>query len=396
MLLLTRLRFSGFRSYPGILGGPLLNELPLRPLTLLIGRNGSGKSQALRLLHQALAGLGEPTASLLPSQSGDRVFALSPEDNFHFRSPAHPLSVDLGWSLNGVTGSLEFGLAAPSPLNATSTITVLNWRLTQGDHNCEGMDENLPWDQEPWKGIRSELSELWNGSTALVGNRSPIQRAYSLPQQGSALLGLRGERCAEWLFRSPALQEHVRTWLQENLPPTKLELESSRGELRLFEGAGDSQLNLAEAPEGVHQILPVATLLFARSMDADAFIDTIEQPELHLHDAMHGALGDLLLDAAGLRSADEGCDHGQRLMVETHSEGLLLRIRRRIAEGKINAKHIGLAFVDRDERKSHLREIALSAEGDPAWWPDNIFLERLREAQAISIAIRSRRNTHAV
>jgi len=343
-----------------------------------------------------LAGLSQATGLLLPDQVGARVFARSPEDNFHFRSPAHPLFIGLNWTLNGATGSLDITFAGPSPLNPTNSITVLSWRLVQGDERTEGTDENLPWAVDPWSAVKAALSSIWGGAIALAGNRASIERTYPVPQGSSAPLGPRGERSAEWLLRSPALLATVRAWLLENLPPMRLEIDASNGELRLLDGAGESQLNLAEAAEGVHQILPVATLLCGRALEGGAFVDTVEQPELHLHDAMHGALGDLLLRAAGLISVDDRCDHGQRLVVETHSEGLLLRIRRRIAERRVSARHISLAFVDRDERGSRLRGIELSADGEPNWWPDNIFLERLREAQAISVAVRNQRKTNAV
>lgn len=396
MLLLTRLRFSGFRSYPGNLSGLHSNMLPLRALTLLIGRNNAGKSQVLRLLHQLLAGLSQATGLLLTGQSDDRVFSRSLEDNFHFRSPAHPLFIQLSWELDGVAGSLDITFAGPSPLDPEPSITVLSWQLAQGDQHQEGTDQVLPWEAEPWSTVRAALCELWRDSIALSGNRASIQRTYPIPQGSRAPLGQRGERSAEWLFRSPELLARVRGWLRENLPPIRVEIDTSGGELRLIDGAGDSQLNLAEAAEGIHQLLPIATLLCARAMEKNIFVDTVEQPELHLHDAMHGALGDLLLDAAGLHSGAKYRDQGRRIVVETHSEGLLLRIRRRIAEGKISAEHIGLAFVDRDDRGSRLREIKLSANGEPEWWPDNFFLERLREVQAISVAIRNRSNADAV
>ena len=105
---------------------------------------------------------------------------------------------------------------------------------------------------------------------------------------------------------------------------------------------------------------------------------------------MHGARADLFLEAAGLGTSAPVKDVGQRLLVETHSEGVLLRVRRRIAEGKVNPDDVGLCYVDRDDRGSTLRPIKIDHKGDLSWWPYGVFLERLEDAKAIAVARRSR------
>jgi predicted ATPase len=52
----------------------------------------------------------------------------------------------------------------------------------------------------------------------------------------------------------------------------------------------------------------------------------VQQPELHLHPALQAALGDVLIDAIET-------DPKSTLIVETHSEHLVLRLLRRIREG---------------------------------------------------------------
>lgn len=93
--------------------------------------------------------------------------------------------------------------------------------------------------------------------------------------------------------------------------------------------------NLADVGFGVSQVLPIiATLATARQHTTVL----IEQPELHLHPEAQGKLADVLHSLAVARNL--------RLVIETHSEHLLLRLQRRIAEQKMRSADLALYFVD--------------------------------------------------
>lgn len=391
MVCLKELRFSGYRSFPGPLFEESRNLLSVAPLTLVIGRNGAGKSQVLRLLHQIIAGLAGVPGPWLPNQSGPYTFATNVEDNFYFRSPAHPLKVYLSWEFRGHPGSLDATFVAPQPAETEKRVTLLQFTLMQGAERVEGEDSSVPWNRSPWAELRAAFVALWRGSTALGGTRGRIERSYPIPQGRRERMHASGEGAAEWLYHSERLRLATRDWVSTPLTPLRLDLDSSGGELRLLDRSGPNQVNLSDAAEGVQQLLPVITLLQSRCLEPISGVDCIEQPELHLHDAVHGDVGDLLLRAAGILPTQPGAklrpDGGYRLLVETHSEGLLLRVRRRIAEGEVDPAHVALAFVEREGVQSHLRPIPLDRDGQPTWWPEGVFLERYREVQAINRAI---------
>src|SRR5262249_24262657 len=72
---------------------------------------------------------------------------------------------------------------------------------------------------------------------------------------------------------------------------------------------------------GISQVLPVLVTAYAAKQEMIA----IEQPEIHLHPALQSDLGDVLIESAlGER--------GNRLLIETHSEHIILRIMRRMRE----------------------------------------------------------------
>ena len=108
----------------------------------------------------------------------------------------------------------------------------------------------------------------------------------------------------------------------------------------------------------------------------------IQQPELHLHPALQAAIGDVFI---------EGSESGNQLLVETHSEYLLLRILRRIRqthqesvispELKLNSQDVCvLYFQPVAGGVTKVRRLRISEGGEfMDRWPDGFFPERDRE-----------------
>ena len=68
----------------------------------------------------------------------------------------------------------------------------------------------------------------------------------------------------------------------------------------------------------------------------------VEQPETHLHPRLQARLADLFIEAT-----QEG-GRGNQMIVETHSEHLMLRIQRRIREGSLNPSQVSVVYIDQD------------------------------------------------
>jgi len=111
---------------------------------------------------------------------------------------------------------------------------------------------------------------------------------------------------------SPELNGHA---LREESSPYTVELDENDG--------ADFGFHLIDMGYGTSQVLPI--LVRCVQAEAGEFI-LIEQPELHLHPRAQAQLGDLLVETAR---------RGVRLLIETHSEHLLLRLRRWVAETSI-------------------------------------------------------------
>ena len=130
---------------------------------------------------------------------------------------------------------------------------------------------------------------------------------------------------------------------------------------------------------GVSQVLPVLVSAYASSGKLLA----IEQPEIHLHPALQAELGDVFLESA------LGGD-GNTLVIESHSEHLLLRIMRRMRETsarklpdgipEVRPEDVMVLFVEPDGEQSLIREMPLNERGELVKaWPGGFFEEGLRE-----------------
>jgi predicted ATPase len=83
-----------------------------------------------------------------------------------------------------------------------------------------------------------------------------------------------------------------------------------------------------------------------------------------------------------------------RFLIETHSETLLLRLRRRIAEG-LDPATVAVYFVDRVAGVSVARRIHIDADGNLDYWPTGVFSEDFEETRKLALAQRERRSADA-
>ncbi|WP_326565911.1 DUF3696 domain-containing protein [Amycolatopsis rhabdoformis] len=140
------------------------------------------------------------------------------------------------------------------------------------------------------------------------------------------------------------------------------------------------RVNLADTGTGIAQALPI---FVQRALDGyysatHNVLELVEQPELHLHPAAHGALADLYISAI--------TDTKTRFVIETHSETFLLRLRRRIAEGEVDAADVAIYFVDNANGRGSTRRIRVDETGNLDYWPEGVFSEDYHEARKLALA----------
>ena len=210
-------------------------------------------------------------------------------------------------------------------------------------------------------------------------------------------VGRRGERTIDAILAATAgnvqrnlrskarlrpFQEMIAWWLKE------LGLISSFKVTEVAPGAGLYRAMVkrdAESPEtsitdvgfGVSQVLPVLVLLYY----APAYSTVVlEQPEIYLHPAVQSALADLIITIVQ--------DRRIQVILESHSEHLLQRLLRRIAEGKnspypaISPEDVKLFFCRSVKGVSRLDELKLNLFGSIENWPRDFFGDQFGEIAA--------------
>jgi predicted ATPase len=131
---------------------------------------------------------------------------------------------------------------------------------------------------------------------------------------------------------------------------------------------------------GASQLLPVVTVVLDAPPNS---IVLLEQPELHLHPSVQSRLGDFLLVAR-----PDVC-----IIVETHSEYLITRIRRWVAEQRVLRSDVHILFAEPLEDGTEVRELRMSELGNLDDWPVGFFDSQDNEARAIVRAIANRRTS---
>ena len=84
-----------------------------------------------------------------------------------------------------------------------------------------------------------------------------------------------------------------------------------------------------------------------------------------------------------------------QIIVESHSEHLLRRLQRRIAEEDIPQSDLGVYFCKNDGTESKLTTLELDPYGNIKNWPEHFFGDEFGEMAAMTEAAIERRATDA-
>lgn len=129
--------------------------------------------------------------------------------------------------------------------------------------------------------------------------------------------------------------------------------------------------NLIDVGYGVSQAIPVVFELLRR-VPQQMFL--VQQPEVHLHPEAQAALGSLI--------AAEANRVPGYIIIETHSDYLIDRIRRLIREGVVSRDDVSLLYFDRVRDFSRIEEIGLDERGEVVSAPDRYRAFFLKEQLA--------------
>jgi len=209
--------------------------------------------------------------------------------------------------------------------------------------------------------VKSEFTE--NKINYVSPLRAHPKRYYMLDKAkvNYTLDTLDGDAIADVLKENSTLKAKVNNWLTNfNLSVNVEEFKEVVHHLKVKQN--NLNLDITDVGFGISQVLPVIIQGFLSGPDSTTII---EQPEIHLHPKMQAEMADLFIDII-LNSK------GKKLIIETHSEYLLKRLRRRISEGKIDSEDVAIClfYPQTDKRGGNIEVLKIQDKGFFEWPED--------------------------
>ncbi len=389
--MITRLRAQNFKSWKDT------GDLRIAPLTGLFGTNSSGKTsilQVLLILKQSVESL-DPRRVLYLGDERSLIDLGTFSDVIHEHDTNLQLKFSLSWEELGGDARLDVAFSADnSRLRLSEFVCTLGDDVLRVKEGTEGFSftqndgpeiaTGSPWGfhssppSDPTFSLRLCL-ELVNylGPLRQRSRRAPYIWSGNTPSDvgpdggefAQALLAtLSGQRTVQSVADSLKRMKLIEKFRIEPIEPT-----SRYYEIRLRKTQSSAEVLLPNVGFGVSQVLPVLVLCYYA---AEGSTLIIEQPELHLHPAAQSELADVLIDVVKNRR--------MQIIVESHSEHLLRRLQRRIAEGDFAAHHAALYFCEMDNGASKITPLEINEEGFIKNWPKDFFGDEMGELAAIT------------
>lgn len=240
------------------------------------------------------------------------------------------------------------------------------------------------------------FEEMFNSVFYLGPLREYPQRNYPWSGQQPQDVGRRGELAIAAILASrekrtikigkgkrptKTLEERVAQWMRDldlihdfSVHPIAENRKSYEVRLRLT--AHSPEVLITDVGFGVSQILPVIVLCYYAPEGSTIIL---EQPEIHLHPHVQAGLADIFIDAIHTRNI--------QIILESHSEHLLRRLQRRIAEGALSPEQAALYFCTTNRQgASQLQPLQLDQYGNITNWPENFFGDEFGEIAAMQEA----------
>jgi predicted ATPase len=442
--MLIKLRIKNFKCFEDT------GEMEIRPLTVFVGPNSSGKSSIMQFL----------LALRQTVESPDIQVAFAPNDSW-VRLGSYPDFIFRHEWQRELEAMLEFTENLPAPVRSSKQPRKLRlkvrWRYNKKTTQIQLEESQLVFNDgefsqflmrkagryEATLKIASEDGKEWryealpvhfyNFAARIKKGEKPIdlpqrvprhpmvfivgeivasemrrlfylgplrefpQRSYVISGQAPSDVGVRGERSAEVLWfasrtkrQRQQMLKNINRWVKEFGIAKEVKLQrlgrSNQYQVLFVDAATNLPVNIADVGFGASQLLPIIVQGFYAPPGS---VLLIEQPEIHLHPRAQATLGDLLMEVV------KGGD--RQIIVETHSEHLLARIQRRIAEQKFSHEQVAIYYFEPTTEGAKIHRLELDEYGQLAEpIPEGFFEEGWREALAQIVAIGKRKEAEKV
>jgi predicted ATPase len=411
----TKLQLTNFKAWDNT------GLIDLKPVTMLLGTNSSGKSsliQSLLLLKQTVQ---SPDRSIHLNLGGDEINDLFNFGNFenvlrHGTPDPRRFSVNFHFQTPSRTRIREGEFFCSYGKNAAGGVAIQEWHLKTANRQFKSIRRekgaySIMVDDEPQpRGKGRHLSPersigLSAEATLVLGQdwtiledlslsirreleniiylgplRRKPERDYVWNKSKPGQVESDGHRAIDVLLASAQMKDEdqnriiqgVSEWLVRMKVAEKLEVKqlghSTRYELVVHRDGVEA--NLRDVGIGISQVLPVLTIAYFAPSGSTIML---EEPEIHLHPLAQSVLAELFVEVSQKRQV--------QFIVETHSEHLFRRMQTLIAKQSISPNDAAMYFVERQGNTAHMRPLELDDFGRVQNWPEGFFGDALGETR---------------
>ncbi|WP_159786645.1 DUF3696 domain-containing protein [Sodalinema gerasimenkoae] len=400
---LKYIEFANYKSFSE------RQKIELKPITLLIGKNSSGKSSICKLftlLENSLSGeIDEPL--LLKNKE---VELGEDFNNLFFGNNPAGISLNLKVSFENNI-ELEINL-----LKADSRygLQILSWSYKngmtdvdidlklQGKNYIDQKTQNLyeckfkgfipvkivekKFQKDLLKEInlpKMDIDVDYIGPFRIL----PDRYFYLTGQTNFQNTGVTGKNAYPMLgvskLQDTSLHKEVGGWYRDSFDGWELQVDDTHKKplIQILLSKNNTNINITDVGQGMHQVLPLVVRAHVNNKENSLIV--VEQPELHLHPIAHGDIAELFAKSAK--------KNNQVFIIETHSENVLLRLRKLVVENDFGFTSDDLVIYwieDAELKGKELRKITVDEQGVLDDWPQGVFNESMKEILEMQKAIR--------
>ena len=395
--MITELRSQNFKSWQDT------SKLQFAPLTGLFGANSSGKTSILQVLLMLKQTVERPSDWNEPLYFGNEE-SLVNLGNFgtviHKHKQDLSLDISVSWKSSTVADInkyIRFYNLNVETLSSSQGDRDRSEEISFSTNIARGVVNNSYYATDLYRfdvqqpdlfrcyGFRTARNQIMEISSRFEGDfenlfsrilylgplREHPRHHYTWKGDHPKSIGQEGEKAISALLsgriRRFPIDEQILSWLQRlelihsyDLHPVSDTNQDYEFLVKKYKGG--PEVRLTDIGFGVSQVLPVLILCYYAP---EGSILILEQPEAHLHPKVQSELADVLIDVVKNRNV--------QIILESHSEHLILRLMRRIAEEQISADDTALYFCQINDSTSEIQRLNMDEYGNIRNWPQDFF-----------------------
>ncbi len=371
----------------------------LKPITIIMGKNNSGKSAILKLMPLIEGALNGKNTNPIEINNGGVILGNEYKDLI-YGNFSRALELDLVDSKSQIQLRTEIVVDTSIDIpiieswglknNGNPVLNLIRHgqsalyfnEIDENEYRCgfEGLYLGFYAKKETEDSSEDNYNQPYIITDYIGALRAKAEPYYDLNPE-TEKSGINGRYLYDFLIRDYLTMDKkyfnsISNWIADNFEGWKLSIDVDSVPYHIQLKKDKLEINLTDTGMGISQSLPLVIRAFRKCLEETLIV--IEEPEAHLHPYAHAQLAQLFVDSINN-------DENKKFLIETHSQNFILRMRRLVAEKVLNQNDIAIYYVDfdQDKNESNLSEIKVDQNGGVQSWPEGIFGETLIETRAI-------------